>query len=276
MKLVSILMPIYNEPINYIKLSVRSVFQQEYPNLEYVFIIDDPTNVAAINYLKDIKEKNNNIVVLVNSKNRGLIYSLNRGLNYCKGTYVARMDADDIASSSRIKKEVNFMEKTGYDLVGSNYYKIDENNHIIGKTDFPSTYSDIKKRLKKTNCIGHPTWLVKKEVYDKLNGYRNVYTCEDYDFIIRIALKNYTFGITPEKLLKYRINTKGISQTNKAEQKVVSDMLRHAYRKNHILNLKIFESRLNSASFKLKIKLYKQWFKGKHELKELVIHVLKK
>ena len=67
MKLVSILMPIYNEPINYIKLSVRSVFQQEYPNLEYVFIIDDPTNVAAINYLKDIKEKNNNVVVLVNS-----------------------------------------------------------------------------------------------------------------------------------------------------------------------------------------------------------------
>lgn len=91
-----------------------------------------------------------------------------------------------------------------------------------------------------------------------------------------MALKNYTFGITPEKLLKYRINTKGISQTNKAEQKVVSDMLRHAYSKNHILNLKIFESRLNSASFKLKIKLYKQWFKGKHELKELVIHVLKK
>ena len=72
------------------------------------------------------------------------------------------------------------------------------------------------------NAVPHPTWLVRKTVYEKLNAYRDIPCADDYDFLIRVCLGGYRIGVVPEPLLRYRINRRGMTQQNIASQKIVS------------------------------------------------------
>ncbi len=56
-------------------------------------------------------------------------------------------------------------------------------------------------------------------MYIKLNGYRDMPACEDYDFLLRALNYGYQIGICDDILLNYRINTNGISRKNILKQK---------------------------------------------------------
>lgn len=270
MKLISILMSVYNESLNYVQKSVNSILAQTYSKIELIIIIDDPTNRPVINYLYGVKNKFDNVKICINEKNRGLIYSLNEGIKLCEGYYVARMDADDISLFSRLKEEVNFLEHNEYDIVGSNYYKINSMDTIIDKTNYAGNNFQVKKRLQKINCVGHPTWLLKKTVYEELNGYRNIYSCEDYDFLLRASLRGYKIGVFETPLLKYRINENGISQQNSIRQKIISNLLAKNYKRNEILDLDWLNEYLNSDKYKRKVNKEKKLFKLKKNIKKYI------
>lgn len=270
MKLISILMSVYNESLNYVQKSVNSILAQTYSKIELIIIIDDPTNRPVINYLYGVKNKFDNVKICINEKNRGLIYSLNEGIKLCEGYYVARMDADDISLFSRLKEEVNFLEHNEYDIVGSNYYKINSMDTIIDKTNYAGNNFQVKKRLQKINCVGHPTWLLKKTVYEELNGYRNIYSCEDYDFLLRASLRGYKIGVFETPLLKYRINENGISQQNSIRQKIISNLLAKNYKRNEILDLDWLNEYLNSNKYKRKVNKEKKLFKLKKNIKKYI------
>lgn len=263
-------MSVYNESLNYVQKSVNSILAQTYSKIELIIIIDDPTNRPVINYLYGVKNKFDNVKICINEKNRGLIYSLNEGIKLCEGYYVARMDADDISLFSRLKEEVNFLEHNEYDIVGSNYYKINSMDTIIDKTNYAGNNFQVKKRLQKINCVGHPTWLLKKTVYEELNGYRNIYSCEDYDFLLRASLRGYKIGVFETPLLKYRINENGISQQNSIRQKIISNLLAKNYKRNEILDLDWLNEYLNSDKYKRKVNKEKKLFKLKKNIKKYI------
>lgn len=86
---------------------------------------------------------------------------------------------------------------------------------------FPCRQYLIKRFLKWGNCIPHPTWLVRKEVYTKLNGYRDVPRCEDYDFVCRSVQNHFKLGNVNDFILKYRIRSDSVSNSNKVEQYIL-------------------------------------------------------
>lgn len=263
MKLVSVLMSVYDEPLDYVKEAVESILEQDYKFIELIVIIDDPTNKIVIKYLHEIQYKYKNVKLFANDRNRGLIFSLNEGIKLCKGYYVARMDADDRSLPSRLKKEIDFLELNHYDLVGCNYLKINSLGTVIGKTDYAGNSDQVKHRLQYINCVGHPTWLLKKSVYESLNGYRNIYSCEDYDFLIRAVLHGFKIGVLEEALVKYRINENGISQQNNIRQKIISSILQDDYRHNTVIDLNYLDDYLNSSKYKMKFKIEKKLAKIK-------------
>ena len=133
------------------------------------------------------------------------------------------MDADDYSYTDRLLKEMEFLKENNYDLVGCYDCEIrSDRKHYIKK---PIYFNEINKILKKRNCMSHPTWLVKKEVYDKLNGYRDVLGCEDYDFLLRALNKGYKIGNYPEYLLDHYVRDISISNSNKAIQILISEYL---------------------------------------------------
>jgi hypothetical protein len=74
--------------------------------------------------------------------------------------------------------------------------------------------------------VPHPTWFVKREVYIRLDCYRDIRYCEDYDFLLRALRGNFRIGMCRDVLLYYRINEGGITRSNSLRQFLTSTYLR--------------------------------------------------
>lgn len=230
---ISVLMSTYKEPLEWTETAINSILNQTYHDIELVVIVDDPQNKELIEKLQEIQSKNKALKIIVNRYNMGLVKSLNNGLNYCTGKYIARMDADDISLPTRLEEELNFLTKYGYDIVGCRFESFFE-NEVVGSRAVPSKSNICAKMLKYTDCVAHPTWLVKKDVYKNLEGYREIDACEDYDFLIRASLKGYEIACINKCLFRYRHNPESISSKNTVLQGITSNMLRKFYRSKKV------------------------------------------
>ncbi|MCI8751783.1 MAG: glycosyltransferase [Lachnospiraceae bacterium] len=221
--LVSVIMSVYSEKRNELLTSINSILEQTYHNIEFIIVNDNPENNIAKKILEDFQMHNSKIKVINNSKNYGLVYSLNKAISIANGEYIARMDADDKSVKKRIECQMNWITKTKADLLGGYILLMDEAGHdtdIIRK--FPLKHKSIKKYLRWGDCVPHPTWIAKKKLFQVLGGYRNIPFCEDYDFLLRTIASGYKIENIPMICLHYRIRSNGISQSNSIEQKVRS------------------------------------------------------
>ena len=103
--LVSVIMSVFNEKEENLYLSIKSILNQNYKNIEIIIIDDGSANVVELPY--KIKDK---VKLIRNSKNQGLAYSLNLGIEISKGKYILRIDSDDFALKERTTIQVNFLE----------------------------------------------------------------------------------------------------------------------------------------------------------------------
>lgn len=235
---ISVIMPVYNESKEYIEQSLDSLLKQTYKNIEILVTVDNPKNYKVIEYLTAQSLNDQRVIILENEKNLGLPKSLNRALKVATGSYVARMDADDISKKNRLYSQLSFLKREGLDLVASNVLDIDETGKLLGTgTEYPTIPSKIYKYLRYGDCLPHPTWLGRRKVFESLEGYRDIAACEDYDFILRGRLAGFNYGVIEKPLLYYRINTQGISQTNSMRQVLTSYILQDAYKKGKTCSL---------------------------------------
>ncbi len=226
MSLISVLMSTYREPVTYIEPAVRSILNQTHRQLELIIVLDDPQNTQAEALIRQLAEEDSRVKVLKNETNLGLVDSLNKALKHAGGEYIARMDADDISYPNRLEEELHYLQEHGLDMVGSMIRKIDESGRQL-PTAPQRHYSpeQISRRLMLTACLPHPTWLVRREVYETLGVYRQMPRCEDYDFMLRAVKKGYRLGLCDAVLLEYRCNAAGISQSGLLEQRLVGRYL---------------------------------------------------
>lgn len=224
-KLVTVIMSIYNESTSELSKSISSILNQSYRNLEFIIINDNPSNERLENQVNELVRQDSRVKVYSNSKNIGLVESLNKALKFSHGDYIARMDADDISEPNRIKKQVSYINQKNLDLVGSGLTLIDEQDTQFGMLHFPAKHEQIVRFMKYGTCLPHPTWLGKKEVFDCLHGYRKALYCEDYDFLLRALKRGYRVGNCDGNDLRYRVRKRGISQSNYAKQYVLRKYL---------------------------------------------------
>lgn len=261
--LISVIMSTYNESVSELRESIESVLKQTYSNIEFVIVIDNPNNEELSEFVYSFDDPR--ICIIRNDRNEGLVKSLNKAISRSKGDYLARMDADDICEVNRLKLQKDYLDKNELDLVGGSVCLIDENGNYISKLHFPCKYYLIKLFLKWGNCIPHPTWMVRKEIYTKLNGYRDVPGCEDYDFVCRSVQKHFKLGNVDDFILKYRIRSDSVSNSNKVEQYVLRRFI-SANRKIGVSEQEI-RNYLNSDLYRREILEYERFQKIKNKIK---------
>ena len=224
--LVSILLPLYNESVEYATLAIDSLCNQTYTELEIILLLDNPQNKRLLSLLKEYTQRDNRIVLYINEKNMGLPTTLNFGISVAHGEFIARMDGDDISMPQRIEKQLSYLlSHSCIDLLGTNAYIIDENGDTIGEYKKTSSDYSQKMMLKHCNCnMIHPTWLGKAELF-RACLYREFFHCEDYDFMLRAYAAGYKFHNLSIPLLKYRVQQKSISRTFAYEQYINACLL---------------------------------------------------
>lgn len=226
----SVIMATYKERIECLKQSIESIINQTYNDFEFIIILDNPDNKEHIAFINDYVCKDERIKFYINDKNMGLTNTLNRGLKLAEGKYICRMDADDISELYRMEHQKKYLEENDFDLIGGISQMIDEDgNTIYSIKKVPTNFKKIKKCIKYNQVISHPTWFGKKEVFDKLNGYRNMPLCEDYDFTLRAILQGFKISNVNECVLKYRMTKDSISRSNLFEQYLFARYITRQY-----------------------------------------------
>ncbi len=238
-KFVTIIMSTYNETEIELRESINSVLNQTYSNFEFIIVNDNPENANIAQVLDQLSDKR--IKIIRNNMNKGLVWSLNCALKNSIGEIIVRMDADDICVNNRIERQLEYLDKNQLDLIGSYIELIDEKGSTIKELmKQPQTHKEIAFYMKWGNCIMHPTWMVKRKVFVKLDGYIEATYCEDYDFILRALKAGFKVGNVPEKLLKYRIRRESISRENIVQQYILrlylSNNIKNDLREEEILN----------------------------------------
>lgn len=231
--LVTVVMSTYKEKLEFINSSIASILEQSYKNIEFIIVLDNPENKEIESVLDYYVRNDNRVRVLKNEKNIGLVKSLNRALKEARGEYIVRMDADDISDNQRIEKQLRYVIKHNIDILGGGIEVIDEKNKVIKPfTSQINGVNTIKKVFLLGNPIPHPTWIVKKEVYDRLSGYNEVPTAEDYDFLLRALREDYIIDNLNECILQYRFTENSISRTNSLKQFLIRKELQKNYKYN--------------------------------------------
>lgn len=140
---VSILVPVYKVE-NYIERCARSVFEQTYPNIEYIFC-DDGSPDRSIEVLervmKDYPERAAHTQIIRFPENRGLSIARNTLVDNCQTEWLMHVDSDDWVERDIVENMVKKQQETGADMVISDFVFEKEN----GQERFSFIRSDSKE-----------------------------------------------------------------------------------------------------------------------------------
>lgn len=104
--LVSVVMPAYNSSSTIVE-SIGSVQAQSISDFE-LLVVDNGSGDNTRELVKDIT-KHDSRVKLLFCNDKGAFQARNHGIKVAKGRYIAFLDSDDLWTSDKLKRQVDFM-----------------------------------------------------------------------------------------------------------------------------------------------------------------------
>jgi hypothetical protein len=202
----------------YVRDSVSSILSQTLVSFELV-IVDDGSSDDTLSILRSYSDSR---VRLVEAPHAGLTAALNLGMAQCRGAFIARMDADDIAFPSRLEMQLrHFATHPGVDILCTDAKIIDGRGrvvgeHAMGRCDNANVLDGLLSR-RNVKPIVHPSVMMRRKVLENLGGYRDFAFAEDHDLWLR-ANPLFTFAHICRPLLFYRIHPGGVSRSKRTTQ----------------------------------------------------------
>ena len=174
------------------------------PDFEIV-IIDDGSQDSTSDLIAQWRARDARIRIIRNDVNRGVAFSLNRGLSECSAGLIARMDADDRMFHDRIEVQARYMkDNPGVHILGSWAEIIDSTGKPTSIRRMPVEHRDILNVIWACPLM-HPTVMYRRDAILALGGYsEEAHQREDYDLWFRCAEVGLKFHNIPEPLIQYR------------------------------------------------------------------------
>lgn len=222
--LLTVLMPVYNSE-KFLKAAIDSIVNQTLTAFEFLIINDGSTD-SSEEIIKSYKDPRINY--LNNSRNKGIVETLNDGLKISRGKYIARMDADDIASPERFSEQLKFMQAhPEYKLCGSRALGIDVKGEKLYNLNRPINVDEIKVFNLFKNAFIHPTIMADAKVIKAYAYHEDYKYAEDYLLFSQIAMTHPVANLK-QRLLKYRIHNESIT-AKKNEEMIRSELKTISY-----------------------------------------------
>jgi glycosyltransferase involved in cell wall biosynthesis len=255
---VSILVPVYNVS-KYIERCVRSLFEQTYDNIEYVFVNDctpDDSMEILTKVLDDYPQRKSQVRIINFSENRGVTAARNRLVSEISGKYAIFVDSDDYIEKNTVKLLVNEALKTNAEIVAHDFVEEYED----GKTKVLKVFlSDNKAENVKSFLLEkNPHPLYAKLIDSKLFNHPDFKLIPDdmifwEDFCISMQLIVFAKKITNISVPLYhyvRYNNLSITSSfGKSLKFFESAILRCNFMENFLQKTNYYEENKNDIDF---------------------------
>jgi glycosyltransferase involved in cell wall biosynthesis len=202
--LVSVVLPTFNSE-RFIREAIHSIIEQKYTRFELI-IVDGGSTDSTIELVESYCDDEDDLKLIKQPKGRGnLPQSLNAGLAAAKGEFIARMDADDVASPWRLNDQVWYLiQNIDVSLIGTGADLFGDAKSVCRS---PLSHSDILNTYLINNPFFHPTIMFRRRLYDEgLFYYNENHPCEeDYELWGRILPKIRSANLD-QSSISYRIH----------------------------------------------------------------------
>ena len=212
LNMISVVMPTYNAS-KYVGLAIESVLNQTYPHFELI-IVDDGSTDNTLKILESYA-KNDSRIRILKTEHGGPSRARNLAIAEAKYSWVAILDADDIALPNRFEKQISLV-KTKPNVVawGSAVHHINSKGEILSISPLgPQSEAEFYKMRQEGHVVNlsHPSALLKKEIVLKVGGYNPLFqAAQDLELLDRMAEYGPILAI-PEPLTLYRLHSDSIS-----------------------------------------------------------------
>ena len=217
--LVSVVMPVKNGQ-KYIYRSINSILKGTYQNFEFI-VIDDHSTDNTLHILNEYSKKDSRIKVLQNM-GTGIVDALNTGIRHASGAFIARMDVDDISMPFRLQHQVEYLQANPeVDFLSGKVYCFPRETlsgwylWYEALINLTLSYEDIKRAALIDLPVPHPTWMIRRNLFEKVGMYRNGPFPEDYDLFLRSLLKGIKVAKLDEIILWWQDKPERTSRTDR-------------------------------------------------------------
>lgn len=194
--------------------SIESILGQTFSNFEFV-LIDDGSTDDTFKVIQEYSRLDPRIVP-VSKPNTGLTNSLNIGACLCRGRWIARIDADDLAMPDRLEKQLNHLRKFPDTLLlGTACELIDTAGARIKSYSWPIDHEKLVDQLEMSFSIfPHSSAMFNTLVFNQVGGYNKRFLMsQDCDLWLRFCERG-KISCLPEILVKLRKHGQQVSSQN--------------------------------------------------------------
>ena len=211
---ISVLMGVYNGD-RFVKETVESILNQTFEDFEFI-IVNDASSDNTPEILRSYANKDSRIIIIKNDCNLGLTKSLNKGLSKCKGIYIARLDADDVAVKNRLQEQYSYMQnypETAF--LCSDVSVIGEQGQKLKEVYLNPRQLPVEQFLLFDGSLIHSAMFFRRDVICKLDGYNENYlTRQDLELWLRALRLGYKIDILHDKLILLRYHQASLSNNS--------------------------------------------------------------
>lgn len=220
---VSIVTPSFNQG-RFLEATIRSVLEQDYPNLEYI-VIDGGSTDESVEIIQRYQDR---LAYWVSEPDEGQTDAINKGFARATGEIFAWLNSDDLYRPGAVREAVTYLlSHPEIGMVYGDADYIDESGKIIGR--FPAAQTDYRRLLRGYVHIPQQAAFFRAKLWRMVGPLDpTFYFAMDYDLWVRIAALT-PIRYHPRRWAAFRIH--GGAKTTLADDRCWPEMIR-VYRRH--------------------------------------------
>ena len=231
MPLFSILVPVYNTPIPYLREMLDSVRNQTYQKWQLCIANANPENEEVARILNQYIEMDKRIQTVNVPENLGIAQNTNKALSIAKGDYIGLLDHDDMLATDALFEVAKTVNDENADVIYTNEDKITMSGEKHFQPNFKPDYN--LDMLRSNNYICH-FFIAKASLMKEIGGFRGEYNgAQDHDMIFRCTERADNIVRIPKVLYHWRMHEQSTAENPESKRyafdagkKVIEDHLK--------------------------------------------------
>lgn len=200
--LISVVMPVYNTPEQFLRKAIESVTSQVYQNWELCIADDNSSEPWIKPVLEEYARKDNRIKVAFRTENGHICAASNSAIELATGEYIALLDHDDVITPEALYEVALVLNQhPDADMIYSDEDKLDQYGQRVFPYFKPDWCPDSFLARMYTCHLG----VYRRELVNQVGNFRVGYEgSQDYDLVLRVTEKTNKIFHIPKILYSWR------------------------------------------------------------------------